>query len=155
MISQKPGWHFLYPPGTSATIGADGLPIISFFSLLCNDLRVAHCNTSTCNGSTVSTVDSTTTAVGLYNSITIGGDGLPVISYLDVTNNSVHVAHCSNAECTTVLIYAPINPTNDVTSTSITAGADGLPVVTYTETTGQLSILKCASAFCTNYFSRR
>jgi len=143
------------PPDISATIGIEGLPIVAFYSLLSTDLRVAHCNNSSCNASTVTTIDSTSAACGRYNSIAIGGDGLPVISYLDVTNNSVHVAHCSNAECTTVLIYAPINPTNDVTSTSITAGADGLPVVTYTESTGQLSILKCVSPFCTNYFSRR
>jgi len=143
------------PPDISATIGTDGLPIVAFYSLLSNDLRVAHCTTSTCNGSTVTTIDSTSAACGRYNSITIGGDGLPVISYLDYTNNSVHVAHCSNAECTTALIYAPINPSNDVTSTSISAGADGLPILTYTESTGQLSILKCGSPFCTNYFSRR
>ena len=38
--------------------------------------------------------------VGRYSSITIGGDGFPVMSYYDVTNADLKVAHCSNLLCT-------------------------------------------------------
>ena len=37
--------------------------------------------------------------VGWYTSITIGADGLPVISYRDATNEDLKVARCSNAFC--------------------------------------------------------
>jgi hypothetical protein len=37
--------------------------------------------------------------MGLYNSITIGADGLPVISYQDGTNLDLKVAKCANAFC--------------------------------------------------------
>ena len=34
-----------------------------------------------------------------YTSITIGTDGLPVISYFDDTNDDLKVAKCGNAAC--------------------------------------------------------
>jgi hypothetical protein len=47
---------------------------------------------------TITTVDSGED-VGYYPSITIGTDGLPVISYLDVTNRNMKVAKCANPFC--------------------------------------------------------
>lgn len=47
---------------------------------------------------TVTTVDSTG-SVGSNTSITIGTDGLPVISYYDSTNYDLKVAKCANAFC--------------------------------------------------------
>ena len=37
--------------------------------------------------------------VGAYTSVTIGADGLGLISYFDNTNGDLKVAHCSNAFC--------------------------------------------------------
>ena len=61
---------------------------------------MAHCGNATCNaGNTLTTVDSAG-SVGTFTSITIGADGLPVISYSDATNGDLKVAHCSNRYCT-------------------------------------------------------
>ena len=49
--------------------------------------------------STGTTVDSGGN-VGSHTSITLGADGLPVISYYDVTNLDLKVAKCINAACT-------------------------------------------------------
>jgi len=38
--------------------------------------------------------------VGQYTSVTIGVDGLGLISYYDVTNQDLKVAHCASALCT-------------------------------------------------------
>ena len=37
--------------------------------------------------------------VGQYSSVTIGTDGLALISYYDATNADLKVAHCSNLFC--------------------------------------------------------
>ena len=38
-------------------------------------------------------------AVGISTSVTVGVDGLPLISYWDGTNADLKVAHCANAFC--------------------------------------------------------
>jgi hypothetical protein len=49
-------------------------------------------------GFSTTTVDSVDN-VGQYTSVTVGADGLPVISYFDDTNDDLKVAHCSNRFC--------------------------------------------------------
>ena len=46
----------------------------------------------------ISSIDQTGD-VGSYSSVTIGTDGLPVISYYDATNGDLKVARCSNPYC--------------------------------------------------------
>jgi hypothetical protein len=41
--------------------------------------------------------------VGAYTSVTVGADGLGLISYYDVTNGDLKVAHCANALCVNYL----------------------------------------------------
>ncbi|MBN1976355.1 MAG: hypothetical protein JW918_03040 [Anaerolineae bacterium] len=57
------------------------------------------CNDAACSGATLTTLDSGGD-VGLYTSVTIGADGLPLISYYDQTNYDLKVAHCSDVFCT-------------------------------------------------------
>ena len=38
--------------------------------------------------------------VGRYPSVTVGSDGLGLVSYLDATNNNLKAAHCTNLACT-------------------------------------------------------
>ena len=38
--------------------------------------------------------------VGFFTSITIGADGLGLISYRDATNSALKVAHCASPLCT-------------------------------------------------------
>jgi hypothetical protein len=84
---------------TSITIGTDGLPVISYYDVTNYDLKVAHCGNASCSsGNTITSVD-TAGYVGSYTSITIGTDGLPVISYYDVTNYDLKVAKCANPFC--------------------------------------------------------
>ena len=60
---------------------------------------MAHCSDLACTAATLTTVDSAG-SVGQYSSVTIGADGLALISYYDETNGDLKVAHCSNVACT-------------------------------------------------------
>ncbi|HXC66958.1 MAG TPA: hypothetical protein VN638_06015, partial [Nitrospiraceae bacterium] len=42
--------------------------------------------------------------VGQYSSVTMGADGLGLISYYDVTHGDLKVAHCSDAVCTSATL---------------------------------------------------
>jgi hypothetical protein len=48
---------------------------------------------------TITTVDDPADQVGDYNSIAIGTDGVPVISYHDDTADTLKVAHCGTLTC--------------------------------------------------------
>jgi hypothetical protein len=54
-----------------------------------------------CSTASLAILDgSLATHVGQWSSITIAPDGFPMISYWDVTNGHLKVAHCSNPTCT-------------------------------------------------------
>ena len=62
---------------------------------------MAHCNDVLCadQNETITTVEDEANIVGLYTSITIGVDGLPIISYSDITAEALKVAHCNDVAC--------------------------------------------------------
>ncbi len=146
---------------TSITIGADGLPIISYRDSTAFALRVAHCNDVACTGNneTITTVDDPANELGLFTSITIGDDGLPIISYRDSTAFALKVAHCNDVACAgnNESITTVDDPPNAVGQyTSITIGADGLPIISYRDqTASSLKVAHCSNVFCTPFFRRR
>jgi hypothetical protein len=136
---------------TSVTVGADGLPLISYVDITNEDLRVAHCGNAACNGgNTITTVDSSGT-VGLHTSVTVGVDGLPVISYYNMTNWDLKVAHCGNAACSAGNTITTVDSGDVGWNTSVTLGADGLPLISYVDVTnGDLKVAHCSNAACTS-----
>jgi hypothetical protein len=136
---------------TSIAIGTDGLPVISYQDSSAGALKVAQCANIACTGvPTINTVDDPTNSVGLYTSIAIGADGLPVISYRDNTAGALKVARCGNAACATATITTVDDPANSVGEyTDIAIGADGLPVISYRNTpAGALKVAKCGTRSC-------
>ena len=134
---------------TSVTVGVDGLPVISYYDDTNDHLKVAHCGNADCtSGNTITTVDSGGD-VGGHTSLTVGADGLPVISYRDQTNKNLKVAHCANAACTSSTTTTVDSATNVGQYTSVTVGADGLPVISYyDDTNGNLKVAHCGDPDC-------
>ena len=81
--------------------------------------------------------------------MTIGADGLGLISYLDVTNGNLKVAHCSNRACTSATLTT-LDSTGEVgQDTSVTIGADGLGLISYYDATnGNLKVAHCSDRSC-------
>ena len=135
--------------GTSIAIGADGLPVMSYFGR--PDLKVLHCGTVTCSaGNSLTTVDSAG-FVGEFLSIATGADGLPVVSYWDSSNADLKVAHCGNVTCTAGNTLTTVDSAGSVgLETSIAIGADGLPVMSYHDSTNAtLRVAHCGTVTCT------
>jgi hypothetical protein len=79
----------------SLTVGADGLPILSFADSV---LQILRCNDLACTGG--GDAPRSIAAVGRYSSVTIGVDGLPIASYYDGITSALKVVHCANEFCT-------------------------------------------------------
>jgi hypothetical protein len=137
---------------TSIAIGADGLGVIAYYDRDGDegDLKVAHCLDTACTNAELNTVDGGAEDVGLYASIAIGTDGLPLISYQDATNLDLKVAHCNDFACTTST-KGPIDQPGDVGFyTSIAIGADGMGLISFHQSDGlDLKVARCADAVCT------
>jgi len=138
---------------TSVTVGVDGLPVISYYAwtgdIFSGNLKVAHCGNAACSaGNTITTVDGAV-GVGIFSEVTVGADGLPVISYQDWTNVDVKVAHCGNAACSAGNTLTTVDSTDRVGDPSVTVGTDGLPVISYGDADNRdLKVAHCGNAAC-------
>jgi hypothetical protein len=100
-------------------------------------------------GNTTTLVDPTPNSVGRYTSLAIGADGLPIVSYHDVTATSLKVMHCNDLACTgqDETITTVDNSGADGIETAIAIGQDGLPIIAYGEGS-DLKVAHCNDVAC-------
>lgn len=98
----------------------------------------------------ITTVDSDGN-VGQYTSITLGSDGLPVISYHDPVKGDLLIAKCNSPICDIPMITTVDSSGNVGKFTSIAIGTDGNPVISYYlgSSIGNLKVAKCDNPACT------
>ena len=89
--------------------------------------------------------------VGKYPSIAVGGNGNPVVSYYDSTNEALKVTACTNAVCTGTPTITTVDSDGSVGKyTSISIGNKGNPVIAYYDSTQQvLKVAACTTPDCT------
>jgi hypothetical protein len=74
-------------------------------------------------------------ATEVLTSVTIGTDGLGLISYYYATNDDLKVAHRDDTLCTSAALSTVDSAGSVGTFTSVTIGADGLGLVSYYDAT--------------------
>jgi hypothetical protein len=88
--------------------------------------------------------------------VTIGTDGLALISYYDETNGNLKVAHCPNVACTAATLTTVDSAGGVGQYNSVTIGADGLALISYYDATnGALKVAHCSNLLCVPYHRRR
>jgi len=135
---------------SSLAVGSDGFPIISSRDATAGSLVVVHCADMSCTTSSSAVVDDGGShAVGQYTAISIGSDGLAVISYRDSTSKDLKVAHCNDVACSTATKFVVDTATDTGLFTSLAIGSDGLPVISYYDSTSRaLKVAHCTDRSC-------
>jgi hypothetical protein len=133
---------------TSIAIGADGRGLLSYYDETNGDLKVAHCADVNCTFADAITPVDTTDNMGQFSSITIGPDGLGLISYWDGFHGWLKSAHCSNPDCTAATFAALDSPVVGQ-HTSITIGSDGRGLISYYDALqNDLKAYHCSNSNC-------
>lgn len=137
---------------TSIAIGTDGLPVISHRDATASTLRVTHCGNPACTAGNVSTTVDPIAGVGIYTSLAIGADGLPIVSHQDAAAGGLRITHCGTVACTSGHVSTTVDaPGHQVGRTSaIAIGVDGLAIVSHQDgTAGALRVTHCGNVLCT------
>lgn len=145
------------------TTGADGLGLI-IYSGTSGALKAAHCNNAACTSATVSILESAATTYAFFPSVSIGANGLGLISYMNYDSypaGRLETSLCSNVSCTSVGTRI-IGNTGDIdfntfgNYTANTIGADGLGLISYFDNVnGDLKVLRCGNPLCVPYQNGR
>ena len=111
--------------------------------------------TSAVYAATIATTVDSTGDVGKYTSLKLNSDGFPVISYYDVTNETLKVAVCEDATCTTKTTTTVDGIAGNTTTpyvgqyTSLALNGNK-PVISYYDVTnGDLKVAVCGDSTCT------
>ena len=108
---------------TSLVLDSAGNPVISYYDTSNRALTLVHCNDPNCTGGDdpIEIVDTDLVGQYAYTSLVLDGAGYPVISYYDVSNADLKLAHCDDPNCDPV----PPNQAPVALCQDIEAEADG------------------------------
>ena len=90
--------------------------------------------------------------VGRYSSLSIGSDGLGLVSYYDWTDQDLMVSHCEDRFCSRPDSTTMIDTDGNVGAhSSLAVGADGLGLIAYSDRTNDdLKVAHCVDISCTS-----
>lgn len=132
-------------------MGGDGRPLLSYFDVTREELRVTRCGNAQCTENNRVTVADSAGEVGRFSSIAIRSDGRPVLSYNDEGRRDLKLMFCGDSACAGVNTFLWPDTAGDVGQhTSLAIDAGDRPVVSYFDATrGDLKVLKCGNPACT------
>ena len=140
------------PATISVAVGRDGFVLIAWYDGSSASLRVAHCEDVVCSTATVATLeDNAGGEIGYSPTVMLGTDGLGLISYGDVDNGTLKVAHCSNVACSAATFATVTSAGTNVDESAAAMGVDGRALIVFSEGgTADLRAVHCSDVACTS-----
>lgn len=140
--------------GFSMALDSSGIAYIAYYDSAAQALRLARCNNNTtCNASTVVTVDSGGTSPGRDGkSIALTSAGIPIIAYYDAFNGDLKLAYCNSTACNapTIVTVDSAGFVGQEPSLRLTSG--DIPVISYFDTSfDDLKLARCESSTTCNF----
>ncbi|WKZ83493.1 MAG: cell wall-binding repeat-containing protein [Acidimicrobiia bacterium] len=137
---------------TAAAISQQAFPCGDGEVMAGRDRQGVVCRPALSGNWSTHTVDSSG-MVGEYTSLALDAFGNPVVSYYDVSNGDLKVAHCDDPVCwgggESIETVDP-SANNVGQFSSLALDSSGFPVVSYYDaTTGDLKLAHCNDANCT------
>ena len=133
----------------SLAFGSDGLPVVTYYNTCIGALNLARCTDAFCaGGNIITTIDGNGSSpfVGKHSALAIAGNGNPLVSYWDESNQVVKLLRCGDPACSANNVKTTIGPAGDDNGTgritALVVSAGGIPVVAYGNvTTDQLNVV--------------
>jgi hypothetical protein len=137
---------------TSLALDPSGIPVVSYYDPVNGRLKVLRCGNLTCTaGNTIAVLDVTNNA-GAYTSLRLDAAGRPVVSYYDVTNQSLKLLHCTTVNCASGGSINTVDAIGNVGYfTSLALDPLGNPMIAYYDATNhRLRLAQCPDPNCAN-----
>ncbi len=154
MTSSNPDLSASNGAYSSMKLDSSGFPVISQYDPMSGDLRLTRCYDPACIVAHSNIVDDGAgNLVGAFTSLELDSNEFPVISYYDVTNGDLKLAHCNDADCANADDPSNVvDATNDRgTFSSLALNSLGYPVISYYDaTSNRLLLTHCNDTDCAN-----
>lgn len=143
------------------SVGADGLPVIAYHAggtFIGEDgwagtgsLKLAACKDDACSSAKITTVANDAEVSGDIG-LTIGSDGLPLITYFrGAPANDLVAVHCKTSQCKASDSTALVTAGDVGKRSSVAIDPFGLPIIAFSnETTGGVHVARCADVACSS-----
>ena len=138
---------------SSMRLDANGFPVISHYDPANGDLRLTRCYDPSCVVAHTNVVDdggATLDLVGLYTSLRLDADDIPVISYYNATTQVLMLAHCADLDCSDPANINTVDASGDMGQiSSLALDSAGNPVISYYDAgNGNLRLAVCNDVDC-------
>lgn len=135
---------------TSLQLDGSGFPVIAYYNANADSVMLAHCVDVFCAGAAATHTVDGSSFVGFDGiSLELDASGFPVMSYYDLTNQRLMLAHCKDADCANPATINVVDDSANVGQYSSLELDGSLPVISYyDDTNGDLKVAFCSDPNC-------
>lgn len=138
--------------GISLAVRSNGVPVMSWYDGVADDLSYARCPNPDCSGDDVLRIlDDSADDTGREAALALGADDLVHVAYVNTTDGALQYLHCQQLTCNNPTpVVVDDDPVNFLGSAiDMTLNDNGNPVIAYTDSVAdELLVAYCGGGEC-------